>query len=108
MTGEQRDFIGSLLKLACLCMVKQYEQLELLQPENDENGIENSFGVLWGSQDGFSDWYFEAMNDQWGNSGPPRMCIIVRNRNDLVRVRIILRTLLLLQEVWYSHEVLRI
>ena len=108
LTGEQRDFIRSLLKLACLCMVKQYEQLELLQPENDENGMENSFGVLWGSQDGFSDWYFEAMNDQWGNSGPPRMCIIVRNRNDLVRVRIILRTLLLLQEVWYSHEVLRI
>ncbi len=108
LTGEQRDFIRSLLKLACLCMVKQYEQLELLQPGNDENGIENSFGVLWNSQDGFSDWYFEAMNDQWGNSGPPRMCIIVRNRNDLVRVRIILRTLLLLQEVWYSHEVLRI
>ncbi len=108
LTGEQRAFIGSLLKLACLCMVEQCEQLELLQPENDENGMENSFGVLWGSQDGFSDWYFEAMNDQWGNSGPPRMCIIVRNRNDLVRVRIILRTLLLLQEVWYSHEVLRI
>ena len=108
LTGEQRDFIRSLLKLACLCMVKQYDQLEILQPENDENGIENSFGVLWGSQDGFSDWYFEAMNDQWGNSGPPKMCIIVRNRNDLVRVRIILRTLLLLQEVWYSHEVLRI
>ncbi len=108
LAGEQRAFIGSLLKLACLCQVKQYEQLELLQPENDENGIENSFGVLWASQDGFSDWYFEAMNDQWGNSGPPRMCIIVRNRNDLVRVRIILRTLLLLQEVWYSHEVLRI
>ena len=108
LTGEQRDFIRSLLKLACLCMVKQYEQLELLQPENDENGIENSFGVLWGSQDGFSDWYFEAMNDQWGNSGPPRICIIVRNRNDLIRVRIILRTILLLQEVWYSHDVLRI
>jgi hypothetical protein len=108
LTGEQRDFISSLLKLACLCMVKQYEQLELLQPENDENGIENSFGVLWASQDGFSDWYFEAMNDQWGNSGPPRMCIIIRNRNDLVRVHIILRTVLLLQEVWYSHEVLRI
>jgi hypothetical protein len=108
LTGEQRAFIGSLLKLACLCMVKQYEQLELLQPENDENGMENSFGVLWGSQDGFSDWYFEAMNDQWGNSGPPRMCIIVRNRDDLVRVCVILRTLLLLQEVWYSHDVLRI
>jgi hypothetical protein len=108
LTGEQRTFIGSLLKLACLCMVKQYEQLELLQLENDENGIENSFGVLWNSQDGFSDWYFEAMNDQWGNSGPPRICIIVRSRNDLVRVRIILRTLLLLQDVWYSHDVLRI
>lgn len=108
LTGEQRDLIRSLLKLACLCMVKQYEQLEVLQPENDENGIENSFGVLWGSQDGFSDWYFEAENDQWGNSGPPRMCIIARNRNDLARVRIILRTILLLQEVWYSHDVLRI
>jgi hypothetical protein len=108
LTGEQRDFIESLLKLACLCMVKQYEHLELLQIENEENPVENSFGVLWASQDGFSDWYFEAMNDQWGNSGPPRMCIIVRNRDDLVRVRIILRTLLLLQEVWYSHDVLRI
>jgi len=108
LTGEQRAFAKSLLKLACLCTVKQYEQLEMLQPENDENGIENSFGVLWGSQDGFADWYFEAMNDQWGNSGPPRMRIIVRQRNDLVRVRIILRTLLLLQEVWYSYDVLRI
>jgi hypothetical protein len=108
LTTEQRGFIRSLLKLACLCMVKQYEQLELLQIENEENPVENSFGVLWGGQDGFSDWYFEAMNDQWGNSGPPRMCIIIENRNDLVRVRIILRTLLLLQEVWYSHDVLRI
>ncbi len=108
LTGEQRDFIQSLLKLACLCEVTQYEQLELLRIENEENPVENSFGVLWGSQDGFADWYFEAMNDQWGNSGPPRMCIIVRDRNDLTRVRIILRTLLLLQEVWYSHDVLRI
>jgi hypothetical protein len=108
LTGEQRGFVKSLLKLACLCMVTQYEQLELLELGNDENGIESSFGVLWGSQDGFSDWYFEAMNDQWGNSGPPRMRIIVRNRNDLVRARIVLRTLLLLQEVWYWHEVLRI
>jgi hypothetical protein len=108
LTGEQRDFVRNLLKLACLCQVKQYEQLELLQIENEENPVENSFGVLWGSQDGFSDWYFEAMNDQWGNSGPPRMCIIVKNRNDLVRVRIILRMLLLLQEVWYSHDVLQV
>ena len=108
LTGEQKDFIQILLKLACLCEVKQYEQLELLRIENEENPVENSFGVLWDSQDGFADWYFEAMNDQWGNGGPPRMCIIVRSRNDLTRVRIILRTLLLLQEVWYSHDVLRV
>ena len=108
LTGEQMSFIRSLLKLACLCLVKQYEEVELLPIENEENPVENSFGVLWGSQDGFSDWYFEAMNDQWGNSGPPRMCIIVRKRNDLIRVCIILRTILLLQEVWYRHDVLRI
>ncbi|OPY67778.1 MAG: hypothetical protein A4E57_02097 [Syntrophorhabdaceae bacterium PtaU1.Bin034] len=108
LTTEQRDLITSLLKLACLCLVKQYEEIELLSIENEENPVENSFGVLWGSQDGFSDWYFEAMNDQWGNSGPPRMRIIIRNRNDLTRVRIILRSILLLQEVWYWHDVLRI
>lgn len=104
---EQRDFVRNLLKAACLCMVKQYEELELLQPEGDENGLESSFGVLWNSQDRFSDWYFEAMNDQWGNCGPPRMRIVVRKRDHLVRARIILRTILLLQEVWYSHDMVR-
>lgn len=108
LAGEQMSLIRSLFKLACLCLVKQYEEVELLPIENEENPVENSFGVLWGSQDGFSDWYFEAMNDQWGNSGPPRMCIIVRKKNDLVCVRIILRTIMLLQEVWYRHDVLRI
>ncbi|OPY06080.1 MAG: hypothetical protein A4E61_00093 [Syntrophorhabdus sp. PtaB.Bin184] len=107
LTTEQRDLITSLLKLACLCLVKQHEDLELLPIENEENPPESSFGVLWGSQDSFADWYFEAMNDQWGNSGPPRMRIVVRNRNDLARVRIILRTILLLQEVWYKHDALR-
>ena len=59
------------------------------------------------SEDSFCDWYHEAMDDQWGNWGPPRMSIIVTDRKSLMRVRIILRTIVLLQEVWYWHDVLR-
>jgi hypothetical protein len=88
-------------------MVQQYEHLEFFQTERDENPVEHSFGVLWGSEDSFCDWYHEAMNDQWGNCGPPRLSIIVTDRKSLMRVRIILRTIVLLQEVWYWHDVLR-
>ena len=42
------SLIRSMLKLASLCMVKQYEKLELLPDEYDENPVYNSFGVLWG------------------------------------------------------------
>jgi hypothetical protein len=108
LSDDQRTFIRNLLKLASLCMVKQYEEVEFHQTDRDENPVEHSFGVLWGSEDSFCDWYHEAMNDQWGNSGPPRMSIIVTNRKSLMRMRIILRTIVLLQEVWYWHDVLRI
>jgi hypothetical protein len=107
LSDDQRTFIKNLVKLASLCMVKQYEQVEFFQTEGDENPVEHSFGVLWGSEDSFCDWYHEAMNDQWGNCGPPRMSIIVADRKSLMRVRIILRTIVLLQEVWYWHDVLR-
>jgi hypothetical protein len=108
LDNEQRSLIRSMLKLASLCLVKQYEKLELLPDEYDENPVYHSFGVLWGYQDSFSDWYFEAMDDQWGNSGPARMRIIVRDGDDLGRVRIILRTLLLLEDVFYFHDLLRL
>ena len=108
LSDEQRTFIRSLIKLASLCMVKQYEELEFFQTDRDENPVVHSFGVLWGNEDSFCDWYHEAMNDQWGNCGPPRLSIIVTDRKSLMRVRIILRTIVLLQEVWYRHDVLRI
>ncbi|MGD0237643.1 MAG: hypothetical protein ABSC55_24325 [Syntrophorhabdales bacterium] len=105
---EQRSLIRNMLKLASLCLVKQYEKLELLPDEYDENPVYHSFGVLWGHQDRFSYWSVEAMDDQWGNSGPAKMRIIVRDRDDLARVRIILRTLLLLEDVFYFHDLLRL
>ncbi len=100
---EMIEVLKDLLRLACLCCVEVDLKFVDQDMENsyEYNPIYNAFAALWEDSD-WSEYFYEYMNDQWGNYGPATTYLKVTDGTDMNHILITLRALGLMQKVWYS------
>ena len=107
LADNQKALIRDMLRLACLCEVS-HEPSIYNNPDgyNDRVGFYLSFGFPWSDMDDTAEPYFNSIDEEWGNSYPPSITLVLNKKKDFIGATLVLRRLMLMQRICYWQPIL--